>query len=155
MDRILIEGLRLQACVGVTAEERGRPQPIEVELELWKDLKAAGRLDRMEETVDYAAAAREAKAFVEGGSFRLVERIAEGLAELLLERFGVQEARVRVRKFSLPGARSVGVEINRDLETRSGAASSSRSHGKSRTRSRSPKAAPQSRETALSGRDRR
>ena len=125
-DRILIEGLRLQARVGVTAEERAKPQPVEVDLELWRDLRAAGRSDRMEETVDYAAAAGEARRFVEGGSFRLVERIAGGLAGLLLERFEVQEIRVRVRKFSLPGARSVGVEVSR---------------GTSRKRSRSPTAA--------------
>lgn len=133
LDWILIEELECRAHVGVPDEERKRRQKLLVDLELGLDLRKAGKNDRVEDTVDYASAARAVRRFIEDGSFQLVEAVAEGAAALLLERFPIKEARVRVRKFSVPGTRSVGVSVSRDLEIRNGAASSSRSHGMKRS----------------------
>ena len=113
LDWVVIEELECHAHVGVPEEERKRRQKLLVDLELGLDLRKAGKNDRVEETVDYASAAREVRRFIEAGSFRLVESIAEGAAALVLERFPIKEARVRVRKFSVPGARSVGVSVSR------------------------------------------
>ena len=113
MDWVIVEELECHAHVGVPEEERKRRQKLLVDLELGLDLRKAGKHDRVEDTVDYAAAAREVRRFIEAGSFKLVEAVAEGAAALLLERFSIKEARVRVRKFSVPGARSVGVSLSR------------------------------------------
>ena len=133
LDWVVIEELECRARVGVAEEERRTRQRLLIDLELGLELRKAGQRDRVEETVDYAAAAQAVRRFAEAGSFHLVEAVAEGAAALVLERFPIKEVRVRVRKFSVPGACSVGVTISRDLEIRSGAASSSRSHGTTRT----------------------
>ena len=112
-DLILIEGLVCRAHVGVPEAERRKRQKILIDLELGLDLRKAGRSDRVEQTVDYAAVAREVRKSAEGGSFVLAERIAEAAAERVLERFKVKQVTVRVRKFSVPGTSSVGVEITR------------------------------------------
>ena len=127
MDSVLIEGLRVRAHVGVPVEERQNRQSLVLDLEMGLDLASAGRSDRVDQTVDYAAVARQVKQLVEAGSFRLVEAVAEQAAQAVLRSFRADWVRVRVRKFSVPGAASVGVEVTR---------------GKRRTTSRSPRTGP-------------
>ena len=112
-DSILIEGLRVQAHVGVPLAERRRLQPVRIDLKLGLDLRTAGRMDRVEKTLDYAAVAQEVKGLVRGRSFRLAEAMAEAIAERLLRKFKPARIRVQIRKFSVPGATSVGVAITR------------------------------------------
>ena len=113
VDRIRIEGLLCRARVGVPAWERRKRQKILIDLDLELDLSKAGRSGRVEQTVDYAAAAREVKEVAEGRPFVLVEAIAESAAERVLAKFKVRRVTARVRKFSVPGTSSVGVEITR------------------------------------------
>lgn len=113
MDFIRIEGLRCRCRVGVPAAERRRRQPILIDLGVGLDLKQAGREDQVKATIDYAAVADAVKKMVEGRPFRLVEAMAEAVARFILTRFGPDQVQVRVRKFSVPGAESVGVEITR------------------------------------------
>ncbi len=113
MDKILIKALRCMAHVGVPEAERRRKQKLLLDLELQLDLKAAGRQDRVEATLDYAAVAVEVQQIVRQKSFRLVEALAEQIAQRILKKFKPDFVRVRVRKFSVPGTRSVGVEIIR------------------------------------------
>ncbi len=101
------------AHVGVPIQERRRRQRVVLDLDLGLSLRAAGRSDRVESTVDYAQVVREAKGLVESGSFRLVEAMAEAVATQVLSRFRADRIRVRVRKFSVPGTDSVGVELVR------------------------------------------
>ena len=113
MDKIRIEGLLCRAHVGVPDAERRKRQKILIDLDLELDLRKAGRSDRVELTVDYAAVAREVKKLTEGGPFVLAETIAEATADRVLAKFDVERVTVRVRKFSVPGTSSVGVEITR------------------------------------------
>ncbi|MBI3616467.1 MAG: dihydroneopterin aldolase [Candidatus Omnitrophica bacterium] len=113
MDSILIEGLRCRAHVGVPIKERRRLQEVRIDLRMGLDLKPAGRADRVEKTLDYAAVAREVKEIVRSRSFRLVEAMAEAVAGKVLEKFKPASVRVRIRKFSVPGTDSVGVKITR------------------------------------------
>jgi len=113
VDNIRIEGLLCMAHVGVPESERNRRQKLLLDLDLRADLQGAGRYDRVSETIDYAAVCAEVKKLAEGKPFHLVEAVAESAAERILERFDAVEVRVRVRKFSVPGTESVGVEIVR------------------------------------------
>ncbi|MBI1953460.1 MAG: dihydroneopterin aldolase [Candidatus Omnitrophica bacterium] len=113
MDKVLIEGLRCLAHVGVGEAERRKRQKILVDLEMELDLKRAGRSDEVKATVDYLAAANETRGIIRRRSFKLAEALAEAVAQGLLKRFQPRQVRVRVRKFSVPGAASVGVVIHR------------------------------------------
>lgn len=113
MDKILIEGLVCQARIGVPPEERRKRQKILIDVEIGLDLKSAGRTDSFRRTVDYAAVSELVRHLAESKEFQLVEALAESAADEILHRFMPQEVRVRVRKFSVPGAESVGAEIFR------------------------------------------
>ena len=115
-DRITLCGMRFTGRHGVGADERGVPQPFEVDLVLWLDLSRAAASDDLADTVDYAAAFEVARRIVEGRSFHLLEALAGALADAMLAAFSVDELEVRVRKpkASLPGAfETVEVRLRR------------------------------------------
>src|SRR5690606_17304396 len=97
-DRIELRGLRASGLCGVLPEERSRPQPLEVDLDVEADLAAAGLADDLELTVDYGAVVAEVERVVTGEQFALLERLAERLAEVVLDLPRVEAVTVAVRK---------------------------------------------------------
>lgn len=99
--------------IGVTEEERGRPQKLEIDLDLYADLNAAGRSGDVAETIDYLEVTREIRAHLDTTSFHLIEAVARTILDHLLEHFPLQRATVRVRKFILPDVAHIEVEMDR------------------------------------------
>ena len=115
LDRIHIRDLRLRCIVGINPEERRKKQDVEINITLYADLRAAGRTDAMEDTVDYRAIKLRVVEEVEASSFFLLERLAEHVAGVCLSDPKVVRARVLIEKpGALRFARTVGVEIIRD-----------------------------------------
>ncbi|MST34719.1 dihydroneopterin aldolase, partial [Acidimicrobiaceae bacterium USS-CC1] len=83
-DRIELRGLRVLGTHGVLPEERSRPQPFEIDLDVFADLRVAGRSDDLADTIDYGAVATAAAAAVEGPHADLLEHLAERVAEAAL-----------------------------------------------------------------------
>lgn len=114
MDRILIRELRARCTLGVTAEERRDTQDVLISVALSLDLAPAGASDRIEDGVNYRPLKKRILAVAEGSQFRLIEALAERIAQECLAESRVQEATVTVEK---PGAlrysKSVAVEIVR------------------------------------------
>jgi dihydroneopterin aldolase len=115
-DRIEVRGLRVVGTHGLLPEEQSRAQPFEIDLDVDADLSVAGRTDAIEETVDYGEVVLRASAVVTGHSYRLLEALAEGIAEAVLADGRVTSVGVAVRKLQPPVAAdvgSVGVRITR------------------------------------------
>lgn len=104
-----MRGLRIDAEVGLYPHERGRRQPLIVDVEL--DL-APGEVRRLRDTVDYDRVVGAAKAIAAEGHVELVETYAARLAEACLAEPRVTRARVRVDKpDAVPDAVGAGVEV--------------------------------------------
>ena len=102
-DRIIVEGIEFHGFHGVSAAEREVGHRFRVDLALELDLGPAGRSDDLEQTVDYAAAARAAQEIGTGPGVRLVETLAGRIAARLLEEFPlVEKVEVRVSKIHPP-----------------------------------------------------
>ena len=113
-DRILIEDLTARCFIGIDDDERREKQDVRVSLVLWADLSAAGRSDRIEDTVDYRALKKRVLRLVEDSRYHLLEALAEAVAEACLSEPRVVRVRVRIDKPSaLRFARTVGVEVTR------------------------------------------
>ncbi len=114
MDKIHIQDLHLRTVIGVHEWERKVRQDVTLNLVLETDLKKAGQTDNIADTVDYRTLTKSLITFVEMSSFFLIEKLAESVAERVLQTPGVQAVMVRLDK---PGAlrytRSVAVEIRR------------------------------------------
>lgn len=102
---------------GVLAEERQRAQPFSLDVDAWIDGTAAGRSDALADTVDYGALVEVAAAVVTGGSFALLETLADAVARAVLSHDGrVAVVAVTVHKLRPPVPRdvaSVGVRVER------------------------------------------
>jgi 7,8-dihydroneopterin aldolase/epimerase/oxygenase len=116
-DRILLHAMRFAGRHGVGAEEKERPQPFEIDIEMAVDLRAAGATDDLAATVDYGAVFAVAQRVVETTSRDLVEAIAETIAQEVLAGYPrVDAVVVRVRKMRPPIDGELawaGVEVRR------------------------------------------
>jgi len=120
MDRILISDLLVRCIIGVHDEERRDKQDVLINVVLSADLRKAGTSNRLEDSVDYRALTKRILSMAENSQFRLVEALAQAVADICLGHPSVQEATVRVEKpGALRFARNVGIEIVRQRTDRS------------------------------------
>ncbi len=117
MDKIFIHALKTEAIVGIFDWERQVKQTVIMDIEVSAHITRAALSDSIDDTLNYKKVAKRVLAFVEGSEFHLVETLAEHVAMLILEEFGVSWVRLALSK---PGAirssRDVGVVIERDRE---------------------------------------
>jgi len=114
MDRIRICDLFARCILGINESERREKQDVVINLDIYADLRKAGKSDRIEDTVDYRALKKRILAMVESSQFLLLEALAEAVAELCLDHGGVRQVDVSVAKpHALRFARNVAVEITR------------------------------------------
>ncbi len=110
---VFIRNLELIARIGIHGHEKGKPQPVRINLDLSVE-DAVALEDRLENVVDYEAITAKIRAIVADGHINLAETLAERIAEAAFEDRRVRAARVRVEKLhALPGAELAGVEIER------------------------------------------
>ncbi len=103
--KVELRGLELHGHHGVEADEQTHGQLFLYDVEL--EVGDRGANDRLAEAVDYtlvAAAVRE----VNEQRYDLLEALASAVADTLLERFGPESVRVRVRK---PEVRPAGLAV--------------------------------------------
>ena len=113
-DRIHIEQLELHASVGVTDNERSRPQRVTVSLTIWPKAAFATLQDDITRTVNYSELCRSTRELVESKSVRLIETLASELAAHLLNHFPLRAVEIELRKFVLPQTQHVSVIVRRE-----------------------------------------
>jgi 7,8-dihydroneopterin aldolase/epimerase/oxygenase len=114
MDKVFIEGLEIEALIGIYDWERRIRQPLSFDIEMSFDNTVPAASDAIADTLDYKAVSKRLVGFVSQSDFGLVETLAERCAALVLDEFGVSEVRLRLSKpGAVRGARAVGVEIVR------------------------------------------
>jgi len=116
MDRILLEGIRLDIRVGTTEEERSEPQLCGLDLMVEADLKAAGRSGDLKHTVNYAAIFRLIEAHCTQNSFTLLEEMGQQICDRIFDQYPVESIKLTIRKLKPFSSRlnAVGVELKRN-----------------------------------------
>jgi FolB domain-containing protein len=112
-DRIHIEQLKILARVGVSDRERAKSQRLALSITIWPRFQADDRGDDVTKTVDYSKLCQEAKKFAQRRADKLIETLADAMAEHLLRRFAIQKITVELRKFVLKEAEYVSVTVTR------------------------------------------
>lgn len=98
MDRIRLHNMVFYAYHGVYGAEKELGQRFAVDVELEADLQPAGRSDDFDRAIDYQKVYNLVRDIVEGQDFRLIEGLAERIAQDVLASFPVEGVVVRVRK---------------------------------------------------------
>lgn len=125
---VFLRDLVLAASIGVHPHEQAAPQRVRINIDLGVEDDGGQRLsrprvgrDELSRVVDYEKVADAARGIVASRHVRLVETLAERIAEACLADRRVHLVRVRVEKLDIfADATSAGVEIERrqtDLST--------------------------------------
>ena len=112
-DKISIAEIEVECRIGVPDEERSAPQRLLISLELEKNLSIAARSDDLTKTIDYHVVWLRVREICSEKERRLIETLAEEIAEIILREFMPETVRVEIRKFILPETRHVAVRIER------------------------------------------
>jgi dihydroneopterin aldolase len=122
---VFLRDMVLPASIGVHAFEHEATQRIRINLDLGVEDDGAAPLsraapraavgpDELSRVVDYEAVARQVRGIVAAGHVRLLETLAERIAEASLADPRVNLVRVRIEKLDIfADTTSVGVEIER------------------------------------------
>lgn len=114
LDIIFIDGFVGETVIGIHHDELHDPQALRIDLAAGLPRSRACDTDHIGDTIDYSVVRSALHEMLAGHSYRLLEAFAEGVAALLLERFGAHWVRVRVTKpGKFPDVDGVGVMIER------------------------------------------
>ncbi len=121
-DVLSIHGLQTECVVGVYPRERGRPQPLGIDIDLTVDTEPAASTGKLSKAVDYDATAQCLIFLLQTCRFGLLETAAHALARYLLSeplpserQARVHAVRVRlVKPQALPGGAVASLSIERD-----------------------------------------
>ena len=114
MDKVFIEGLEIDALIGIYDWERRIRQPLVIDIEMAFDNRKPAASDDIADTLNYKAVSKRLVEYVSASSFGLVETLAERCAGIILDEFAVSHVRLKLSKpGAVRGARAVGVMIER------------------------------------------
>lgn len=120
-DHIHIEQLEISARIGVPDDERSKPQRLTISITLWPAKQGQELGDDIGRAVNYASVCTEAKNFVQARSDRLIETLADALANHLLDVFEMRRITIELRKYILPDVQFVSVIVTRERQRTSAA----------------------------------
>jgi dihydroneopterin aldolase len=101
-DRIRLSGLEVFAHHGVYPEEAAEGQTFVVDVEIGLDLDLAGSTDDLDRTVDYGLMASTVHAVVSGERWKLIERVAQRVADVVMEDSRIDFVIVTIHKPAAP-----------------------------------------------------
>ena len=114
MDIVYVRGLEVKTVIGIYDWEREIKQPITVDLDMARDNSRAALTDDIADVLDYKVVCMRVAEFIEKSELKLLEKMAEDIATLVMTEFMVPWIRVKIGKpAALTGARAVGVIIER------------------------------------------
>ncbi len=118
MSKITIVDLEVFYSVGVSDEERAKPQRLLITIDMNFDFSSAAVSDRVEKTIDYNQVCKDMLKFGEGRSWKLLERLVTAITDHILGEYKPQAVLVEIKKFVIPQARYVAVSLTRSRAPR-------------------------------------
>lgn len=118
MDKILIQGLAVDATIGIHDWEQQIKQPLRLDLALFCDLKTAAISDEIGDAIDYFAVCEDLRQFIAQSRCGLIERLAEQCCQHLLERYSIHKVKLTLHKpEAIHQAQSIAVQITRSAHS--------------------------------------
>jgi 7,8-dihydroneopterin aldolase/epimerase/oxygenase len=116
--KISIVDLEVFYRVGVPDDERAKSQRLLLTVEMDCDFSKAAKSDNVSDTIDYLAVSRRLLKFGEGRSWKLIEKLAADIADMILAEFKPQSVTVEVKKFPIPQAKCVSLVLTQRRKKR-------------------------------------
>jgi dihydroneopterin aldolase len=112
--RIFLRGLKVKADIGIHDFERGNPQALTIDIDVWLDPIGGGFADEIEHTLDYDTIRTGVVELVRARRYNLQETLVHAILDLCMAQRDVVEARVSTAKTEVyPDVDAVGYEATR------------------------------------------
>jgi 7,8-dihydroneopterin aldolase/epimerase/oxygenase len=112
-DKIHIHELEIFGRVGISHEERAEPQRLTVTITLWPRMSLGDLREDIGRTINYSAVCEQTRTLARARSYKLIETLADEIADQLLRTFPARQVSIELRKFALPDAQYAAVIVNR------------------------------------------
>ena len=112
---ICVKNLRVSSILGVYEEERRAERDIIINVRVEYDANAALETDSLEDALDYKQVRDRIVRFVEGTQFKLLEKLADGIVQELIQDSRIISLRLEVDK---PGALRLAESVSAITEWR-------------------------------------
>lgn len=113
-DLLLLRELKVETIIGVFDWEREVTQQLNFDVELAIDMSAAARSDDVNDALSYVDVADFITKFTQSKKAKLLEHLADALADALFETWPINSIRLRITKPTAVAHAQVGIEIFRD-----------------------------------------
>jgi FolB domain-containing protein len=111
--QISIVDLEVFFRVGVPDAERATPQRLLLTVQMDFGFSDAARNDDLAKTINYFAVSQRLLKFGRRRSWKLIEKLATDIADMILKEFKPAAVTVEVKKFIIPQARHVSVALTK------------------------------------------
>jgi D-erythro-7,8-dihydroneopterin triphosphate epimerase len=95
---VCIKNLRVSGILGVYEEERRAERDIVINVRVEYDARTAIRTDSLEDALDYKQVRDRIVNFVQRTRFKLLEKLADGIVQELIEDARIQKVELEVDK---------------------------------------------------------
>ena len=113
-DRIIIEGLKVNAIIGIYPHEREFAQPLVLDIIMEHDLRPCATSGDLNLSINYAQVAEEVSALVCALKCELLETLAEQVCQFILQNFKPRAVTLKIVKTqAVLNTSGVGVQIRR------------------------------------------
>ena len=114
MDIVFINQLQVETTIGAYEWEKSIKQTLVLDLEMAWDNRPAAENDELHKALDYAQVSARITEWLAAQQLELLETVAERIAALLREEFGIRWLKLTVGKpGAVANAATVGVTIER------------------------------------------
>ncbi len=116
MDKLVIKDIKLSTRIGIHPWEQQCNQNLHLDLALQTNAKAIAEHDDIQQAINYDEIVQHILHFVKEHQFKLIETLAEQLAQQLLMHFSTQWVQITLHKpGALQQASDVAIMIERVL----------------------------------------
>ena len=95
---IKVSGIKVNARIGVSEEERSQPQELVIDAVFTNDISKAARSGDISETVDYTQVAEIVSAAASSGEYKLLETLAHKICRQMLAISKIKTVRLKIVK---------------------------------------------------------
>ncbi|WP_348666231.1 dihydroneopterin aldolase [Arsenophonus symbiont of Ornithomya chloropus] len=114
MDIIFIKKLTVFTTIGVYDWEQTIKQKLLIDIKIGYDHQYIDKGDDIKYCLDYSEISQIVIEHIEKRKFKLIERVAEDIADILLNKFDIYWVRIKVVKLNaIPKSKQVGIIIQR------------------------------------------
>lgn len=113
-DVIIIDGLRVDAIIGIYDWERVMTQAIIIDMALFTDVTDVAQTQDLSQGINYKAVCEQVSKWIQDKKFELLETLVEYVSKQLLDNWPISKVSIRaVKPNAITLADAVGVQITR------------------------------------------